>query len=63
MFLRNMILYQIKQRSNIRNHQPVKHSKGANAMTNNTHNTTLKMKRRFLLTHDKLLLQDNDRNT
>lgn len=53
MFLKNMISYQIKKRSNICSHQPVKTFKGANAMTNNTHNTVLKMKRRKLLTHER----------
>ena len=38
----------LKQRSNICNHKPVTTFKGANAMTNNTHNTTLTMKRRKL---------------
>lgn len=53
MFLKNMISYQIKKRSNICSHQPVKTFKGANAMTNNTHNITLKTKRRKLLTNER----------
>ena len=43
----------LEQRSNICDHQPVKTFKGANAMTNNTHNTILKMKRRKLLTNER----------